>query len=80
MQLSEYNQLKRQVESRRQEYDREQGAYQQTMRQLKEEFGCSSLDDAERLLSKLKRKVRTMEVDFRSNLKRFIKKHRHALK
>lgn len=80
MQINEYNQLKRSVEDRKREYDREVGAFKQVMSQLKEEFGCKTLEDAKRLLNKKERQLKTSEREFDRNLKRFLKKHRGLIR
>jgi hypothetical protein len=79
MKLDQYNRLKTRIETLKREHDREAGAYQNTMDTLKEEFGCSSLEDAKRVLSKLKKKTSRAERDFDRSLSKFIRKHKDAL-
>lgn len=56
MSLEEYSALKRQLERLRREADREAGAHQQRLEQLQKEFGCSTLEEAEELITTLESK------------------------
>lgn len=53
--LDKYLNLKKRVESAQQEADQAEGAEKEVMKQIKNEFGCSTLNDAKRML-KQKRK------------------------
>lgn len=57
--LDKYLRLKERVESAQQEADQAEGAHREVMKQIKDEFGCNTLNDAKRML-KQKRK---QEVD-----------------
>ncbi len=80
MEAETYNQLKRAVENRKAEYDREQGAYRQVMSQLKEEFGCKTLEEARLLLKRKQTKLDRKTKDFEHDLKRFVRKYKDVLR
>ena len=47
--------LKTRVERRKQERYKAKGAYGQVMKQIQDEFGCKSLEQAEKLLTKMQK-------------------------
>lgn len=51
--LDDYQALKRKVEKLRQDKDKAQGALDQVMSEIKEEFGVLSIKEAKALLAKL---------------------------
>lgn len=53
--LEKVSRLKEQVESLRSEVDRAKGALSSTIRQLKEDFGCDSLEEGRKKLAHLQR-------------------------
>ena len=60
--LDKYLRLKEKVESAQQEADQAEGAEREVMKQIKDEFNCSTLNEAKRIL-KQKRK---QEADSKS--------------
>jgi outer membrane protein TolC len=64
----EYARLKAQVEEARAEADRAQGSLEQIMRQLQEEFSCSSLAEAKEKLADLEQEMRKEEEVFEATL------------
>jgi predicted nucleic acid-binding Zn-ribbon protein len=72
--LRKFERLKKEVESARQQKDRAEGALQQAMKQLKDEMGCDSLDEARELEKKLSKQVKKAETDFESELESFEEK------
>ena len=53
--LDKFLSLKKRVETAQQEADQAEGAEKEVMKQIKDEFGCNTLNDAKRML-KQKRK------------------------
>jgi len=47
--------LKTRIERRKQERDKAKGAYGQVMKQIQDEFECKSLEQAEKLLTKMQK-------------------------
>jgi len=47
--------LKTRIERRKQERDKAKGAYGQVMKQIQDEFGCKTLEQAEKLLTKMQK-------------------------
>lgn len=47
--------LKTRIERRKQERNKAKGAYGQVMKQIQDEFGCKSLEQAEKLLTKMQK-------------------------
>lgn len=61
--VERYEELKRKAEQHRREADRVQGSLQQIMRELKEEFGCKSLEQANALLEKKRKALALKEKE-----------------
>ena len=59
-----YRKLKQQVEETKAEADRAQGALDQLLTRLKEEFDCSNLKDAKAKLAELEAKKKKAESVF----------------
>jgi predicted nucleic acid-binding Zn-ribbon protein len=59
-----FRQLKREVEDAKAEADRAQGALDQLLVRLKEEFECDSLKDAKTLLTELHAKMEKAQSEF----------------
>ena len=72
--LKEYQTIKARVEMARREKDRAEGAMESQMRTLKEKFGCSSVDEAETKLQKLKSEASEAEQKYNDKLKDFKEK------
>ena len=65
--------LKERVESLRREADKAAGALEQSMRRLKEEFGCGSIKEAEKLLKELKAEEEESKDQFDREFEKFEK-------
>lgn len=70
-QLEELTNLKKKVGRLQRERDRAEGALSETMKRIKEEFECSTLEEAETLLKKLKRKEDKAKNKFEEALAKF---------
>lgn len=79
MNLDEYTSLRREVERKQREADRAQGALEQVKKQLKEEFACTSLEEAEKLLRQLERKCEKQEALLDKELAEWKKKYGGSL-
>lgn len=77
--LKKLAQLREQVDSMQRESDRAEGALQQILTQLKEEYGCKNLDEAEGLLASLREKLTETEEEYEGALEKFQKKWGSAL-
>lgn len=60
----QYRELKEQATEARQQAERARGALDQIVEQLKADFGCSNLKEAEALLEKLRRDQTKAQKDF----------------
>lgn len=69
--LEKFTRLKAKVASMAREADKARGALDRIMEQLNEEFGCSSVKQAEKLLAKLEREREEAERTARRALKKF---------
>ncbi len=69
--LAEYDKLKKAAEESKAEADRAQGALQQLLKKLKEEYDCNTLEEALLLLNQLKKKETATEADFDTALQAF---------
>jgi DNA repair ATPase RecN len=66
--LKQYNQIKRQVEEAQKKADQAEGALNQIMKQLKTEFGCKTLEEAEAKLRKLNQETKLSSKEFEKAL------------
>lgn len=64
MNEDQFRRLKREVEEAKAEADRAQGALDQIMARLKEEFDCTDLKSAKKLLAELSAKRDRAEASF----------------
>lgn len=69
--MANFDEIKKKVETLKSSSERAQGALEQTMRKIKEEFEVETLEEAEKLLEKMHSEVDTMKVDFEKKLKEF---------
>jgi predicted nucleotide-binding protein (sugar kinase/HSP70/actin superfamily) len=75
----DFQKLLRKVEKIKQEKSRADGALEQVLKRLKEEFGCKSLTDAKRLLEKLGQEERDLFTAYNEARRRFDKKWKAKL-
>lgn len=68
-----YLELKKQVDAAQKKADKAQGAYDQIKKQLKSEFGCSSIVEAEKLLKKLNKQEKELGKEFDDAYQRYTK-------
>ena len=66
--------LKARVERLQQEKDQAEGALKQSLKRLKTEFGCSSLEEGQKLLHKLHREEQQQKEAFDKALSAFEKR------
>lgn len=69
--LDQYQKLKVQRDDAQKEMERSKGAYDTLMRQLKEEFGCDSIEAAETYLSELDSEATKLEGEYNEKLESF---------
>ena len=62
--LTEYQRLQRNVEEKKREADKAEGAFDAALKRLKDEFDCASPEDAKKLLAKLTREAEAAEQEF----------------
>lgn len=62
--LDKFVKLKKRVEEAKQEADKAEGALAQVLKQLKSEFGCNSLGDAEKKLEQLEKEKKIAKRRF----------------
>ena len=78
--LKKYEKLRTDVERLQRDRDRAEGALSQLMGQLKSEFDCNDLGEAESLLVKLKREQSKVEASFNQALEKFEERWENKLK
>ena len=71
MELKRYQQLKKQVAETNEEANRAEGALDQIMQQLKSEFNCTTIQQAETELKKLQQKQKQAEQKYKTELEKF---------
>jgi predicted nucleic acid-binding Zn-ribbon protein len=69
--LDRYKQLADKVEKLQRDHDRAEGALSQLMGRLDTEFGCDTLDVAEKKLKKLQKDAASKEAEFDAALDEF---------
>ncbi len=62
--MEEFNALKSKVESLQRKADKAEGALEQTMAILKEEYSCDSIEEAAELAEKFREEADTLEARF----------------
>ncbi len=69
--LDEYQTLKRKAEKAKSDVARAEGALEQQMKSLKDEFDCESIEDAEKMLKDLEKKESVAETKYNKELEEF---------
>lgn len=69
MNISDFENLKRKIEESKQKRAKAEGAIEQAMIRLEKEFGCKSLDEAEKKLETLDAEIRSDEKRLESMMK-----------
>lgn len=69
-----FRRLQREQEEARSAASRAEGALSQLMTQLKDEFGCGSLEEAETLLENLEKKITKSETTLQRKLEEYQEK------
>lgn len=64
MSIEDFNALRDQVSKLQSQVDRAEGALQQTMETLKEEFGCETIEEAEKLAEQMRKETEALESKF----------------
>lgn len=77
--LDDYSALARRVEELKRKRDRAAGAAEERKRQLKEEFGCKTLDEARTLLTKKQKQERKLNEEYLNAKEAFEKKWKDKL-
>jgi multidrug resistance efflux pump len=77
--LERYQKMKQRAADLRREADRAEGALEQVMKKLKDDFGCKTLKEAEQLQEKLTVEVEEADEKFGALLKDFEDKWGHLL-
>lgn len=72
--------LREQVNNLKREADRAEGALQTILTRLRNEFNCNTIEEAEQLLEKLKKRLETAEENFESEIKKFEEKWHKTLR
>ena len=72
--IKQYEQLKRRVETLQREHDRAEGALGQLMTKLADEHGCETLDDARAKAKQLKVDAEAAESEYDAALAEFEEK------
>jgi len=75
MNVKQYEELRNRAERTAKEADRAAGARLQLLKQLKEKFGCESIEEAEKLLAKKQRLRDKAEKQAESLLAKFKEKY-----
>ncbi len=77
--LKKYTRLKKDVETAQQRKDRAQGALDQLMKTLEEDFNCSTLKQAQKKLTNLQEQEKDAKEDFVEAIEDFEEKWEEKL-
>lgn len=66
---------KKQIETRKQDKARAEGELQSYLARIKEKYGCSSLELAEKKLASLRDKEKKLKEEFETSLEEFERKY-----
>lgn len=66
--LKKYLALKKRVETLQREADEAQGAYKQVLKDLRDNHGCESIEEAERKAKRLLKEIADLEAQFEASL------------
>ncbi len=72
--LKEYTELKRKTEEAQQNADKAEGALEQVMKQLKDDFDCSTLTEAKKKLKQLQKQEEKITTEFEEAIESFEEK------
>jgi len=72
--VKEYIDLKRKIETTQQSIDKAKGALEQLLKNLKQDFNCETVEEAEEKLKTLQEEQLKLEEQFNEELKNFKKK------
>lgn len=72
--IEEFDRIKKKVAKAKTDHDRAQGAYDEQMKKLKEEFGVDTIEDAEKLLVDLEKEEKQFEEEYNEAKKEFEEK------
>lgn len=74
MNLNQFLALKNKVESLRRKADEAKGARDQLQKQLQNDYGCGTLDEAKKLLIQLNKEKEKLEKEYEEGMAEFKKK------
>lgn len=77
--LKQIQKLKTQVDEKRAERDKAKGREESLLEQLEEDFGCTSLTDAKKLLKKKQKQLARLEKETQTMYDEFMEEHRDEL-
>lgn len=69
--IKEYQRLKRAAADAKSEYDRAQGTLTTLMESLEEDFGCKTVEEAEKKLAKLEEDLKSAEAKYETELNQY---------
>lgn len=72
--IKDYLALKKTVEEAQQNADKAEGALEQVMKQLKDDFGCSTLVEAKKKLKQLQKQEENITTEFDEAVESFEEK------
>jgi predicted transcriptional regulator len=77
--VERFQKLKRQEEESRREADRAQGALENLLKRLKEEFGCASEEEAQKLLKRLSKESEKLEASLEEKVRRLEEEYKEKV-
>lgn len=74
MNLKRYQDFKRRIERKKREVDREIGARERDLQRLQSEYDCATIEEAEKLLIRVREKRKRLQAEFEKRLEEAEKK------
>lgn len=78
--IEQYNRIKKKADQARADVQRAEGALDQVMKNLKDDFGCSTIEEAEAKLIELEEQEKAAEAAYQTELAAFQEKWGDLLK
>ena len=77
--IEEYQKLKKKSENAKADVARAEGALEQQMQKLKEEFDCETIEEAQKMLRNLEKQEKKAEEEYEKELTKFKEKWKDEL-
>ena len=78
--LTQFNRIQKLVAEKQREADKAQGSFDATMQRIKDEYKCSTIEEAKAKLLELEERQNKLETEYNKELESFLSTHGDILK